>query len=206
MSTFDWAVQVGLTPSSQTFELVQNTRVFRSSLTNAVQTQGRKGAFWKTTATFSNLQDADKGKVQGFLAKLNGQEHRFEFGDYGYDKQGVAPVGGSADTLVVNGASQTGSTLNADGATASQTGYLKAGDYIEVNNCLHIVTLDCNSNGSGQVAIPIAPPLRSSPGDGTAIEYQAPKSVMMLISEPKWTTQPGLIASFTIDAVEDVLA
>ena len=203
MTTYSFASQVGLTPSSQTFELVQNTRVFRSSLTNAVQTQGRKGAFWKTTATFANLQDADKGKVQGFLAKLNGQEHRFEFADYGYDRQGSAPSG---DSLAVNGASQSGSTLNADGATASKTGYLKAGDYIEVNNCLHIVTADCDSNGSNEVAIPIAPPLRSSPSDGSAIEFLNPKSVMMLVSEPKWTTQPGLVASFTIEAVEDVLA
>jgi hypothetical protein len=203
MTTYSFSAQVGLTPSSQTFELVQNTRVFRSSLTNAVQTSGRKGAFWRTTATFSNLQDADKGKVQGFLAKLNGQEHRLEFSDYGYDRQGTAP---SSNSLVVNGNDQLGSTHNADGATANKTGYLKAGDYIEVNNALHIVTSDCNSNGSGQVAIPIAPPLRSSPTNNAPIEFVAPKSVMMLVSEPKWTTQPGLIASFTIDAVEDVLA
>ena len=203
MTTYSFSSQVGLTPSSQTFELVQNTRVFRSPITNAVQTVARKGAFWKTTATFNNLKDTDKGKIQGFLSKLNGQEHRFEFADYGYDRQGTAPSG---DTFVVNGASQTGSTLNADGATINKVGYLKAGDYIEVNNRLHIVTLDCDSSSGGAVVIPIAPPLRSSPSDGAAIEYVNPKAVMMLVSEPKWTTQPGLVASFTIEAVEDVLA
>jgi len=203
MTTYSFSSQVGLTPSSQTFELVQNTRVFQSPITNAVQTVARKGAFWKTTATFNNLKDADKGKIQGFLSKLNGQEHRFEFADYGYSRQGTAPSG---DTFVVNGASQTGSTLNADGATINKTGYLKAGDYIEVNNRLHIVTADCDSSGGGAVVIPIAPPLRSSPSDGAAIEYVSPKTVMMLTSEPKWTTQPGLVASFTIEAVEDVLA
>jgi len=68
------------------------------------------------------------------------------------------------------------------------------------------VTADCHSSGGGAVVIPIAPPLRSSPSDGADIEYVNPKTVMMLTSEPKWTTQPGLVASFTIEAVEDVLA
>ena len=68
------------------------------------------------------------------------------------------------------------------------------------------MTLDCDSSSGGAVVIPIAPPLRSSPSDGAAIEYVNPKAVMMLVSEPKWTTQPGLVASFTIEAVEDVLA
>jgi hypothetical protein len=203
MTTYSFSSQVGLTPSNQTFELVQNTRIFQSPITNAVQTVARKGAFWKTTATFNNLRDEDKGKVQGFLSKLNGQEHRFEFADYGYSRQGAAPSG---DSLVVNGASQTGSTLNAGGATINTTDYLKAGDYIEVNNRLHIVTEDCNSSAGGAVTISIAPPLRSSPADGAAIEYVSPKTVMMLTSEPRWTTQPGLVASFTIEAVEDVLA
>lgn len=202
MSTYSFSTDVGLTPSNQTFELVQNTRVFQSPITNAVQTVARKGAFWKTAATFNNLRDEDKGKIQGFLSKLNGQEHRFEFADYGYSRQGAAPLG---DTLLVNGASQTGSTLNADGASVNTAGYLKAGDYIEVNNRLHIVTQDCTSS-AGAVTIPIAPPLRSSPADGAAIEYVSPKTVMMLTSEPRWTTQPGLVASFTIEAVEDVLA
>ena len=136
-----------ITPSSSTFELVTNTRTFQSPLTNAVQTVGRKGSLWKASLQFNNLTGDNRAIMQAFLTKLNGQEHRFFLPDHAYVKRGIAP--NPADSLLVNGAGQTGSTLNADGATLSQTGYLKAGDYIAFNNELHMVTDDCNSSGIG---------------------------------------------------------
>lgn len=198
-----------ITPSSSTFELVTNTRTFQSPLTNAVQTMSRKGSLWKISMQFNNLSGNDRAIMQGFLAKLNGQEHRMYLYDHSSTKRGVAPSN-PADTLVVSSAGQTGSTLNASGATASQTGYLKAGDYIAFNNELHMVTDDCNSTGSNTVAIPIAPPIRK-PTETTsgqdAIDYLQPiYGVFMLASATSWDNQPGVISSFTIEAIEDVLA
>ena len=198
-----------ITPSSSTFELVTNTRTFQSPLTNAVQTMSRKGSLWKISMQFNNLSGNDRAIMQGFLAKLNGQEHRMYLYDHTSTKRGVAPSN-PADTLVVSSAGQTGSTLNASGATASQTGYLKAGDYIAFNNELHMVTDDCNSTGSNTVAIPIAPPIRK-PTETTsgqdAIDYLQPiYGVFMLASATSWDNQPGVISSFTIEAIEDVLA
>jgi len=194
-----------ITPSSSTFELVTNTRTFQSPLTNAVQTVGRKGSLWKASLQFNNLNGDNRAIMQAFLTKLNGQEHRFFLPDHSYVKRGIAP--NPADSLLVNGAGQTGSTLNADGATLSQTGYLKAGDYIAFNNELHMVTDDCNSSGIGEVAIPIAPPIRKPTDNDDPIDYLYPVlGVFMLSGSTSWDTQPGLVSSFTIEAVEDVLA
>lgn len=194
-----------ITPSSNTFELVTNTRTFKSPLTNSVQTVARKGSLWKVSMTFNNLTGDDRATMQAFLAKLNGQQHRFFVQDHGYTKRGIAP--NPADTLLVAGAGQTGATLNADGATLSQTNYLRAGDYIAFNNELHMVTDDCSSSGTGTIAIPVAPPIRKPTDNNDPIDYLYPVlGVFMLASSASWDTKPGLVSSFTIDAVEDVLA
>lgn len=192
-----------ITPTRQTFELVTNTKRFQSPLSNAIQTVSRKGSYWKTTMTFSNLTGAQRSELQAFISKLDGQTHRMRIRDYGAVRYGTAI---SPQTPAVQGASQTGSTLVADGATASQTDYLKAGDYISFNNELHIVTADVDSSSGGALSIPIAPPIRKSPADNTAIEIYEPTGVFMMTNNPAWSTQSLYVSNITIEAIEDVLA
>lgn len=199
MTTFAFP---SITPSSSTFELVTNTRTYRSPLTNAVQTVGRRGSLWRATLQFNNLTGANRAAMQAFVTKLNGQEHRFNLHDHSFTRRGT---GGG--TLRVNGANQSGASLVCDGATASITNYLREGDYVSFGNELHLITADTNSDGSGNVTLSIAPPIRKSPADDTAIDYTSPVSgVFMLASPASWSNQPGIISSFTIEAVEDVLA
>ena len=206
MTTYNFATEVGVTPTTQTWELITNTRTFQSPLTNAIQTQTRKGSYWKTTATFDNLQGADRAKMQAFLAKLDGQVHRIFFTDYGYNRSGNAPSGDSVTNLLVNGAGQTGSSVIADGADLSNTDYFKAGDYVAFNNEFHIVTADCSTDGLGEITIPIAPPLRKSPDDDDPINFTVPLAVMIVTSTASWDTRPGRVSNFKIEAIEDVLA
>jgi hypothetical protein len=205
MTTYNFATEVGVTPTTQTWELITNTRTFQSPLTNAIQTQTRKGSYWKTTATFDNLQGADRAKMQAFLAKLDGQVHRIFFTDYGYNRSGNAPSGDSTN-LLVKGAGQTGSSVIADGGDLTNTDYFKAGDYIAFNNEFHIVTADCSTDGLGEITIPIAPPLRKSPDDDDPINFTVPLAVMIVTSTASWDTRPGRVSNFTIEAIEDVLA
>ncbi len=84
---------------------------------------------------------------------------------------------------------------------------MRAGDYISFNNELHMVTDDCSSSGTGTIAIPIAPPIRKQTDDNDLIDYLVPVlGVFMLTSSASWDTQPGIVSSFTVEAVEDVLA
>tara|TARA_R110000803_G_scaffold112881_1_gene181297 strand:+ start:315 stop:923 length:609 start_codon:yes stop_codon:yes gene_type:complete len=202
MSTYTFPA---ITPSANTFELITNTRTFQSPLTNAVQTVQRKGSLWKASLQFNNLTGDNRAEMQAFLAKLNGQTHRFYLPDHGFVRRGSAPA--VSDSIVVNGAAQTGSTLNVRDANLTVTNYFKPGDYIAFSNQLCMVTAACNSTGTGTIAVPVAPPIRKPTVDGAAIDYLFPVlGVFMLTSSASWDTQPGQISSFTIDAVEDVLA
>lgn len=200
MATYNFP---NITPTRQSFELVTNTKKFQSPLSNAVQTVSRKGSYWKTTMMFSNLTGAQRSELQAFISKLDGQAHRMRIRDYGAVRFGTAIP---PQTPRVVGASQTGSTLVADGATANQSAYFAAGDYISFNNELHMVTDDVDSDASGGLSIPIAPPIRKSPDNDEAIEYVAPYGVFMMTNNPGWSTQSLYVSNITIEAIEDVLA
>ena len=113
----------------------------------------------------------------------------------------------TANNLFVSGAGQTGSTLNVDNASLNTTNYLRAGDYVAFNNELHMVTDDVDSTSLGAVALPIAPPIRKPTDDNDLVDFLYPVlGVFMLAGSTSWDNQAGIISSFTIDAVEDVLA
>lgn len=191
-----------LVASSTEWELITNTKTFRSPLTNSVQTATRKGSLWRVTMAFNNLQGDDRAVMQAFLVKLNGQEHRFTLSDDAYTRRGAA--GG---TPLVNGASQTGSAIVVDGATASVNNWLRAGDQISFGGQLFILTSDANTNGSGGTTLYLSPPMRRSPADDTAIDVTAPiTGTFMLANNPSWSNTPGIFSSFKLEAVEDVLA
>jgi hypothetical protein len=199
MTTFAFP---SITPATNTFELVSNTRTYQSPLTNAVQTASRKGSLWKASLQFNNLSGDDRKVMQAFLVKLNGQQHRFTLQDHSHTLRGA---GGG--TLRVNGATQSGTTLVCDGATASVNNYLRAGDYISFNNELHMVVVDANSDASGNVSLSIAPPIRKTPADDTIVDYTVPVvGVFMLAGPASWNTTIDIHSSFNIEAVEDVLA
>ena len=199
MTTFAFP---SITPATNTFELVSNTRTYQSPLTNAVQTASRKGSLWKASLQFNNLSGDDRKVMQAFLVKLNGQQHRFTLQDHSHTLRGA---GGG--TLRVNGATQSGTTLVCDGATASVNNYLRAGDYISFNNKLHMVVVDANSDASGNVSLSIAPPIRKTPADNTIVDYTVPVvGVFMLAGPASWNTTIDIHSSFNIEAVEDVLA
>jgi hypothetical protein len=140
--------------------------------------------------------------MQAFVVKLNGQQHRFTLHDHSYTRRGA---GGG--TLLINGGTQSGTSLVCDGATASVNNYLRAGDYISFNNELHMVIADANSDASGNVTLSIAPPIRKTAANNTVVDYLTPVSgVFMLAGPASWDTQRDISSSFTIEAVEDVLA
>ena len=200
MATYNFP---NITPTSQTFELVTNTKMFQSPLSNAIQTVSRKGSYWKTSMVFNNLSGAERSELQAFIAKLDGQTHRMRIRDYGAVRYGNA---NALTTPQVNGSGQTGSTLIANGAAANVSSYFAAGDYISFNNEFHIVTNDVDADGSGNISIPLAPPIRKATTDNDEIEFLSPVGVFMMTNNPMWRTQAPYFSSITIEAIEDVLA
>ena len=112
-----------------------------------------------------------------------------------YEDENVAThvVGALGGTPLVNGATQTGASITADGATASVTRYFRQGDSIQFasvqdlnpqayqstgRNKDFVVTADVNSTAGGALTIPISPSIVASgvfqncdeaPGDNDAI-------------------------------------
>lgn len=89
-------------------------------------------------------------------------------------------ITGSEGTPVVNGASQTGTTLNVDGLTPGFV--IPQGAFISVitssRRYVYQVRADVTASTSsptGEAAISIQPPLRVSPGDGDTVEIESPK-------------------------------
>ena len=102
-------------------------------------------------------------------------------------------IGALGGTPLINGASQTGASLTADGATASITNYFRKGDVINLasvqainpqnyqstgRNFDFVVTANVNSTAGGALTIPISPSIVMSgpfqnvdeaPGDNDAI-------------------------------------
>lgn len=200
MTTFVFSTDVpGVSASRSSWELVSNSRIFRSPLTNAVQTAARKGSHWKISLSFSNLSGEDRANMQAFLTKLEGQEHRFSIIDHGFVRRGSG-----VDTGLVTGAS-SGNTLNFTRSLTSSIS-IEKGDYVSANGQLFMCTtrMAPTTNTTG-LSIGVAPAVRNS-SVGEAVELDAPAGVFMLTSAASWDTQPGLLSSFTIEAIEDVLA
>ena len=153
--------------------------------------------------TFSNLSGSERAELQAFIAKMDGQTHRMRLEDYGRVRNGAAT---SPQTVLVDGASQTGSSIDLDGATASVTNFFKAGDYLSFNNELHMVTADASSDASGDITVNIAPPIRKPTDDNDAVQIFSPFGVFMMTNTPRWSTESTYISSITIEAIEDVLA
>jgi len=89
---------------------------------------------------------------------------------------GAGPTTHSADTLLVNGAVSSGSTIALDGATINIANYFLPGDLISIagvknvnplsrqstgQNAQFLVTAPASSNGSGQLTISVSPAIIS---------------------------------------------
>lgn len=85
---------------------------------------------------------------------------------------GAGPVTYSGDTLLVNGAVSSGSSIVMDGATVSITDYFKAGDVISIagvqsvdplsrestgQDAQFVVTANASSDGSGNITVSVSP-------------------------------------------------
>lgn len=169
------------------FGLETNTQRFESPLTNSVQRLVLGGAYWQATYTLPPMNRPQMAQWQAFLMQLEGGANTF----YGYDPDAVTPRGTATGTPLVNGGSQTGSTLNIDGCTANVTGWLKAGDYFAVNGELKMLTQDASTNGSGQTALNFKPALRTSPSDNAAVTVTNPTVPMILIDDGQTMWQSG---------------
>jgi len=100
-------------------------------------------------------------------------------------------------------------TFLLDGCPTSVTGYLKAGDYIQLGAAsttrLYRVLADVNTNSSGEATIDIWPDLRESPSNNAAVTVTSTKGLFRLSSnESSFTLNNSSIYGISFGAVEAI--
>ncbi|QEZ47180.1 hypothetical protein [Cupriavidus oxalaticus] len=194
MATLDWPLD--LVPAKVAWGLQSNTETFTSPLNRSMQTVERPGARWKVTLEFPPKNDADRGRLEAFLAALGGMAGRFTLWPH-------ARPGSSMYSPLVNGTMTDFKVLPTKSWPAS-TLVLRAGDYLSAGGELKLVTADVTSNGSGLASVPVAPAFRKAPANNSAITLDKPRATMMLVSdEYSVAVIPGRISdAVVISAVE----
>ena len=177
--------------------------VSSSPFTGQQQIYKHPGQWWEAEISLPPLKRDEAEQVAAFLIKLNGQYNTFLLGD----PANAAPRGVGTGTPVVQGGSQTGTSLVTDGWTTSTTGILKAGDWIQLGSGsatrLHKVLDDVNSDGSGAATLNIWPALRSSPSDNATITVNSPKGIWRLASnEVNYSIDEASVYGITFACVE----
>jgi hypothetical protein len=178
----------------------------QSPFTMKQQVQKHAGQRWEAQVQLPPM-DRDEAEVWlTFLMKMNGVFGTFLLGDpNGGTARGSAST--TPGTPVVNGASQTGNELDIDGLPASATGYLKAGDYIQLGSGssaqLYKVLDDVDSNASGEATLTIWPNLRSSPDDDATVVVSSAQGVFRLAdNQTDITIDTASIYGLAFQAIE----
>jgi len=177
--------------------------IFASEFTGQQQVYAHAGQFLICDISFPQMKRSDAAPIIAALQSLQGVRGTFYFGDPAWSY----PQGVGSGTPTIDGATQTGTTLNTTGWTSSQTGILKAGDWIQIGTGstrqLCMVLVDADSDGSGQATLELFPRVRTAFASGTTITASNPAGVWRLGSEMDFSQVLGGITSLnTISAVE----
>jgi hypothetical protein len=166
------------------------------------------GWSWNETLPLLSVRNSDHMTLYMFVQKMwnRGEIHEFTHPlvpGSGISRNGVGTV---AVAVKVKGGSQTGSNLVTDGWGNTVTNSVRAGDAIKItgDNAVYIVTADADSNGSGEVTIPISPPLRTSPDDDAVITTTNVKFRATITNRSRFESSlaPQYYAGMSYDVVE----
>lgn len=173
---------------TQRFALTRIVGVSQSPFTRQEQVIQHQGEYWSATVQLPPMLKDNASQWLAFLLQLRGRRGTFKLGDQ--DRKTIQ--GNTTGTVLVNGASQTGNQIDVDGLGASVTDAFKAGDYIQINSYLYMITDDVNSNASGEATLNIEPSLRSgleTIADNDTVIYTNTTTIMRLDSnEVAWDT------------------
>jgi len=187
---------------------VNAVAISESPFTFKQQVIAHQGQRWEAEISLPPMQRANAETWVSFLVSLAGARGTFTMGDpNGATARGTASV--TPGTPVVNGSGQTGSSLTVDGLPTSETGYLKAGDYIQLGGgssaTLHKVMQDVDSNASGQAAIELWPYIRTAPADDATVVVSNAVGVFRLAgNQTNWSINNAAFYGISFAAIEAV--
>lgn len=154
--------------------------VFRDPLTENTQRGGvltrdplQAGVRWREDYLLLKTGRVDDEALMAFIDRYGSSGAVFNINHQLAPGSALAPNGTGTAGIQIDGASQTGSTLNTKGWPVTTSNVARAGDWIAVAGLLHRIKVleDANSDGGGLAALVIAPAIWAgiSPADSAAI-------------------------------------
>lgn len=181
-------------PDLEEIGLIANNQVYDSILTGQVQTASLSGAKWACAPTFSNRNGKEARDLRAFIFGQNGVSGRFN-----YYPASIDNAGKHAGLGVVDGAGQTGSTLETTDWDANQPLLFAAGDYLTVNGEMKMVTEDVGTTGELYEYKSENNFLNQSEYDAWSGIGQTGTVSSGLLTIESTTTDPQMIKSFNFD-------
>lgn len=202
--TYPLAFPTVTVPKRISLRAVNVVAVSASPFTLRQQVVAHQGQRWEADVSLPPMRRTNAEQWVAFLLSLRGQLGTFLMSPFPCKARGGA--GTAPGTPLVNGAGQTGGTLNLDGAPASVAGYLKAGDFIQLGSGsgakLHKVLADANSSAGGAVSVDIWPFITTAPADNSAIVVSSPSGLFRLASNSQsWDIDDAAMYGISFSAI-----
>lgn len=199
--TYPLALPTSIGIGEVTFTAANVTSSSTSPFTFKEQVFQWPGQRWEVSVAIPPCKKDLAEEWVAFLMSLKGRVGTFTLGDPNNTTTRGAATS-LADTILVNGASQTGGSVAIDGLTPNTTDYFKAGDYIQIytgaDTQLYKVLTDTDSDGSGEATVDIWPDLRGSPADNQPVITENTVGVFRL-SSPNTSWSISNISSYGIE-------
>ncbi len=206
MTTYPVAMPSNTAIESVVLSMEFVNAISKSPFSLSTQVYDWGGMAWKIDASLPIMKRDTAEEWIAFSLSLRGRKGTFLAGD----PSGGTPRGVAGGTPLVNGAGQTGTTLNVDGCPLSTTNWLKKGDYFQLgtgaSSRLYKLIADATTNGSGQVQLEFVPTLRGIPADNAALTITNAKGVFRMDSNVvPWTADSkDKIYRHSFTATEDL--
>lgn len=159
-------------------------------------------SWWEGQISFPPMTRYSHDAWSAWISACRGPLNTFLIGD----PKAKLPKGCATGAPVVNGAGQTGYSLLTRGWTPNTTSILMFGDHIQIGYRLHKLSDSVDSDESGNATLPIWPPLRDLPADGTTILTRNCKGLFKLknAGNNKHSTNAGNYGVTALDIREAI--
>lgn len=183
----------------------------RNPFTLTLLTQVFDGKMWQGQISLVAQTEAEGRRLSAWLAAL--RRSGTDTGTFLWEGPArPVPLGSAASTPgtpVINGADQTGESLNVSGLPVSTNGYLLAGDFIQVGSGatsrLNMVLEDVDSDSGGLATLTLWPGIRTAPGNGSSVVVSGAQGVFVTLGNTSdWTAAPAVYPGVTLNVAEVV--
>jgi len=198
MANYNYPTDRIFMPKSFNWGVRDNSRVFESSLSGAIQSTSLPGTRWACTLFFENHLPADRAEIEGFFSLIR-REHRIVMPRL--DRKKALGTINTTGVLLSSALAQFGSTVVLKNCGASKT--LLAGSMLGIGSQLFMTAFDATSSAGGVMTVTVSIPSRATYPIDTAVVLNAPTTKWMYNSNTIDYGRSGNIATpLTIDLME----